>query len=88
MTERRTSFAVKDWEPRSTTLKEVEVEDKERLRDQKTEMESTMNGIGDIGGRRQRRKFILCFDGTGNKFQGTAGDSNSECSPLLECVVL
>jgi hypothetical protein len=27
---------------------------------------------------RKRRKFILCFDGTGNKFQGTAGDSNSE----------
>ncbi|RDW77620.1 hypothetical protein BP6252_05673 [Coleophoma cylindrospora] len=25
---------------------------------------------------RERRKFILCFDGTGNKFQGTGGDSN------------
>ncbi|KAH8603014.1 hypothetical protein B0O99DRAFT_604890 [Bisporella sp. PMI_857] len=25
---------------------------------------------------RLRRKFILCFDGTGNKFQGNAGDSN------------
>ena len=27
---------------------------------------------------RLRRKFVLCFDGTGNKFQGTPGDSNSE----------
>jgi len=27
---------------------------------------------------RERRKFILCFDGTGNKFQGTPGDSNSK----------
>lgn len=32
---------------------------------------------------RMRRKFILCFDGTGNKFQGTAGDSNSELSLTL-----
>jgi uncharacterized protein (DUF2235 family) len=27
--------------------------------------------------RTQRRKFVLCFDGTGNKFLGNAGDSNS-----------
>lgn len=26
--------------------------------------------------RRQRRKFILCFDGTGNRFSGTDSDSN------------
>lgn len=26
-----------------------------------------------------RRKFVLCFDGTGNKFSGTAADSNSMC---------
>jgi uncharacterized protein (DUF2235 family) len=25
---------------------------------------------------RRRRKFILCFDGTGNKFSGTDADSN------------
>src|SRR3954447_25307165 len=25
---------------------------------------------------RQRKKFILCFDGTGNKFSGTDADSN------------
>jgi len=29
------------------------------------------------GPKLQRRKFILCFDGTGNKFQGNEGDSNS-----------
>lgn len=23
-----------------------------------------------------RRNFVLCFDGTGNKFSGTDGDSN------------
>jgi hypothetical protein len=26
--------------------------------------------------RRPRKKFILCFDGTGNKFSGTDSDSN------------
>lgn len=26
--------------------------------------------------QRQRKKFILCFDGTGNKFSGTDADSN------------
>lgn len=31
-----------------------------------------------FGPKLQRRKFILCFDGTGNKFQGNEGDSNSE----------
>ena len=25
-----------------------------------------------------RRSLILCFDGTGNKFQGDSGDSNSK----------
>jgi uncharacterized protein (DUF2235 family) len=30
-----------------------------------------------FGPKLQRRKFILCFDGTGNKFQGNEGDSNS-----------
>lgn len=25
---------------------------------------------------KRRRKFILCFDGTGNKFSGTDADSN------------
>lgn len=25
---------------------------------------------------RRRRKLILCFDGTGNKFKGNAGDTN------------
>lgn len=29
-----------------------------------------------FGPRRQKRKFILCFDGTGNKFTGTHADSN------------
>jgi uncharacterized protein (DUF2235 family) len=24
----------------------------------------------------QRKKLILCFDGTGNKFKGNAGDTN------------
>jgi hypothetical protein len=35
--------------------------------------------VGDpfFGQKLQRRKFILCFDGTGNKFQGNEGDSNS-----------
>ena len=28
------------------------------------------------GPRRPRKKFVLCFDGTGNKFQGNDGDSN------------
>jgi uncharacterized protein (DUF2235 family) len=35
--------------------------------------------VGDApfyGPRIARRKFILCFDGTGNKFQGNSGDSN------------
>lgn len=26
--------------------------------------------------RKSRRKFVLCFDGTGNKFSGTDSDSN------------
>jgi uncharacterized protein (DUF2235 family) len=26
--------------------------------------------------RREKKKFILCFDGTGNKFSGTDADSN------------
>jgi uncharacterized protein (DUF2235 family) len=26
--------------------------------------------------RKSRKKFILCFDGTGNKFSGTDSDSN------------
>lgn len=32
----------------------------------------------DIGthSRKSRKKFILCFDGTGNKFSGTDSDSN------------
>ena len=28
------------------------------------------------GPRRARKTFVLCFDGTGNKFSGTDGDSN------------
>ena len=28
------------------------------------------------GPRRVRKTFVLCFDGTGNKFSGTDGDSN------------
>ncbi len=32
-----------------------------------------------FGPKVQRRKIILCFDGTGNKFQGNEGDSNSGC---------
>jgi hypothetical protein len=35
-----------------------------------------------FGPKLQRRKFILCFDGTGNKFQGNEGDSNSRCNAL------
>lgn len=35
-----------------------------------------------FGPKLQRRKFILCFDGTGNKFQGNEGDSNSECNAM------
>ena len=31
-----------------------------------------------------RRTLILCFDGTGNKFQGTAADSNS--IPNHQCI--
>ena len=41
-------------------------------------MAAAPTGLGDEAQTpRLRRKFILCFDGTGNKFQGTAGDSNS-----------
>ncbi len=29
-----------------------------------------------------QRSLVLCFDGTGNKFQGTAADSNSVLSHL------
>jgi uncharacterized protein (DUF2235 family) len=29
-----------------------------------------------LQGRKAKRKFILCFDGTGNKFSGTDADSN------------
>jgi len=35
------------------------------------------SGDPNFGPKLQRRKFILCFDGTGNKFQGNEGDSNS-----------
>lgn len=28
------------------------------------------------GGVPRRKKLILCFDGTGNKFKGDSGDSN------------
>ena len=28
------------------------------------------------GPARPRKKFVLCFDGTGNKFSGTDADSN------------
>jgi uncharacterized protein (DUF2235 family) len=31
-----------------------------------------------FGPKLQRRKLILCFDGTGNKFQGNDSDSNSK----------
>jgi uncharacterized protein (DUF2235 family) len=31
---------------------------------------------GPDGRQRPRKKFVLCFDGTGNKFQGNDGDSN------------
>jgi hypothetical protein len=31
----------------------------------------------------RRRKLVLCFDGTGNKFLGNAGDSNSKPAPQL-----
>ena len=31
---------------------------------------------GPVGALRRRRRIILCFDGTGNKFQGTDADSN------------
>lgn len=31
-----------------------------------------------FGPKPPRNKFILCFDGTGNKFLGNAGDSNSK----------
>ena len=37
-----------------------------------------------FGPKLQRRKFILCFDGTGNKFQGNEGDSNSTCNDPSE----
>ena len=29
-----------------------------------------------MGPSQQRKKFVLCFDGTGNKFSGTEADSN------------
>ena len=32
--------------------------------------------IGANRNRRERKKFVLCFDGTGNKFSGTDADSN------------
>lgn len=32
--------------------------------------------IQSYGPYRQRKKIILCFDGTGNKFSGTLADSN------------
>jgi hypothetical protein len=36
-----------------------------------------MAGIAPMYGPTQARKtFVLCFDGTGNKFSGTASDSN------------
>lgn len=36
-------------------------------------------GSSALGYRRdgtERKKLVLCFDGTGNKFQGTSADSN------------
>jgi uncharacterized protein (DUF2235 family) len=38
----------------------------------------TMEHIPQVDGqpRHQRKKFVLCFDGTGNKFSGTDSDSN------------
>jgi hypothetical protein len=40
--------------------------------------EMSNSGDGDVKPSKPRRKFVLCFDGTGNKFKGTGGDSNSE----------
>lgn len=37
---------------------------------------SNTAGMQSYGPYRQRKRIILCFDGTGNKFQGTSADSN------------
>lgn len=39
-------------------------------------MSSTGNNQREYGPPRPRKAMVLCFDGTGNKFQGNAGDSN------------
>ena len=35
-----------------------------------------MDNYGNMAPKTRRRALILCFDGTGNKFQGNSGDSN------------
>ena len=38
--------------------------------------QSAVSGNPNPHSQRQRKKFVLCFDGTGNKFSGTDADSN------------
>lgn len=45
------------------------------VQDNPPETIPTQSEIGNRS-RKSRRKFILCFDGTGNKFSGTDSDSN------------
>lgn len=37
---------------------------------------SSDRGKSPLGALRRRKRIILCFDGTGNKFSGTDSDSN------------
>ena len=39
-----------------------------------------------MGGAQHRRRHVLCFDGTGNKFSGTPADSNIlKIFRMLDC---
>lgn len=37
---------------------------------------SAASAMGDIPEQRPNRRLVLCFDGTGNSFQGTESDTN------------
>lgn len=45
-------------------------------REQREQQQQHVSFILDQKQARSRRKFVLCFDGTGNKFSGTDADSS------------
>src|SRR6187551_1591813 len=47
-------------------------------RDRRNSVQDRMNAAMEMRARphRSSKKFVLCFDGTGNKFSGTSSDSN------------